>query len=249
MTKTKTYFASDFHLGLDLDKSSNEREKIIVTWLESIKSDADTLYLVGDIFDHWFEYKKVIPKGYMRFFGKLAELSDNGVKIHFFKGNHDMWVYDYFGQELDIVIHDKEVIHEIDGQRFFITHGDGLGKGDASYKIIKSILRNPVLQWFYSILHPTFGLSLMKIMSGKSRDGHQHANGSKEQFNLITFADKASATIGFNYFICGHIHTPELKTLSDNKTIYCNLGDWMTHFTYAMWDGQTLKLEQFKTVI
>ncbi len=246
MTKAKTYFASDFHLGLDLEKSSNKRERIIVAWLDSIKSDADTLYLVGDVFDHWFEYKKVIPKGYSRFFGKLAELSDGGVKIHFFKGNHDMWVYDYFTEELGIIIHDKEVIHDIDGKRFFITHGDGLGKGDNSYKFIKSILRNPVLQWFYSILHPTFGLSLMKIMSRKSRDSHQNANGPEEQSNLLTFADKASVTIGFNYFICGHIHAPELKTLSDDKTIYCNLGDWMTHFSYAMWDGQSLKLEQFK---
>ena len=246
MTKTKTYFASDFHLGLDLSKSSHERERIIVAWLDSIKSDADTLYLVGDVFDHWFEYKKVIPKGYSRFFGKLAELSDGGVKIHFFKGNHDMWVYDYFTDELDIVIHDKEVIHDIDGKRFFITHGDGLGQGDKSYKFIKSILRNPLLQWFYSILHPTLGLSLMKIMSGKSRDNHQRANGTEEQSNLLTFADKASKNLGFNYFICGHIHAPELKTLSDDKTIYCNLGDWMTHFSYAIWDGQSLKLEQYK---
>lgn len=244
--RTKTYFASDFHLGLDLDKSSDEREKIIVAWLDSIKSDAVTLYLVGDIFDHWFEYKKVIPKGYSRFFGKLAELSDGGVKIHFFKGNHDMWVYDYFTDELGIIIHDKEVIHDIDNKRFFITHGDGLGKGDNSYKFIKSILRNPLLQWFYSILHPTFGLSLMKIMSGKSRDSHQHTNETEEQSNLLTFANKASVAIGFNYFICGHIHAPQLKKLSDDKTIYCNLGDWMTHFSYAVWDGQSLKLEQFK---
>ncbi len=246
--RTKTYFASDFHLGLDLDKSSKEREKIIVEWLDSIRSEASALYLVGDVFDHWFEYKKVIPKGYMRFFGKLAELSDDGVKIHFFKGNHDMWVYDYFAQELDIVIYDKEVIHEIDGQRFFITHGDGLGKGDKSYKLIKSVLRNPISQWFYSILHPTFGLSLMKLMSGKSRDNHKHTNGSQEQSNLLEFADKMATEEDFNYFVCGHIHAPELKTLSDKITVYCNLGDWMTHFSYAIWDGQTLKLERYKSI-
>ena len=246
MTKTKTYFASDFHLGLDLDISSKDREKIIVKWLESIKSDACALYLVGDVFDHWFEYKKVVPKGYMRFFGKLAELSDAGVKIYFFKGNHDMWVFNYFNQELDITIYDNEVVHEMDGQRFYITHGDGLGKGDQSYKFIKAILRNPFSQWLYSIIHPTWGLALMKLMSKRSRDTHAHSKDSKdskEQSILLNHAEQVSQNIDF--FICGHMHSPQLKTLSDGSTIYCNLGDWMTHFSYGVWDGATLKLEKY----
>lgn len=245
MTKTKTYFASDFHLGLDLDLSSRQREKIIVDWLDLIKSDAKALYLVGDVFDHWFEYKKVIPKGYMRFFGKLAELSDSGVMLHFFKGNHDMWVFDYFSQELELTIYDKEVIHEIDARKFYITHGDGLGKGDTSYKFIKAILRNPISQWLYSIIHPTCGLALMKLMSGRSRDTHAYSKEMKEQSKLLDYAEEVVQDI--DYFICGHMHSPDLKTLSNGTTIYCNLGDWMTHFSYAVWDSKTLRLEKYQT--
>jgi len=243
LNKTNTYFASDFHLGVDLAITSKTRERIVVSWLESIRSDAKTIYLVGDIFDYWFEYKKVIPKGYVRLFGKLAELSDEGIDIHYFKGNHDMWIYTYFQEELGLIVHDHEVIHQIDGASFFVAHGDGLGKGDNYYKFIKSILRNRVAQWLYSIIHPTIGLPLMQIMSGRSR--HHTGQSVVEYDNIKSYAEVICNEKNIDFFISGHNHNPIQEVLSNGSSVYCNLGDWMSYFTYARWNGKKLKLEKY----
>jgi len=213
------YFASDFHLGVDFDFSSRQRETMIVAWLKSIRDKATTIYLVGDIFDYWYEYKEVVPKGGIRLLGTLADLVDQGIDIHYFKGNHDMWLFDYFEKEIGLQIHDHyyQAVHS--DRLFHITHGDGLGHGDQSYKMIKKVLRNKTAQALFAML---------------------------DQNTIIEYADTLSKKSEIDYFIAGHRHHPKLQVLSNNKTLYCNLGDWMTHFTYAQWDGDTLKIEEYK---
>ncbi len=238
-----TYFASDFHLGAEGVLSSNERERQIVQWLEEIRSNCARLYLVGDVFDYWFEYKKVIPKGYVRFLGKLAELSDQGVEVHFFMGNHDMWVKDYFTTEMGIIIHDKPKTIELDSKMFLVAHGDGLGPGDISYKIIKRIIRNPFLQQCFSLLPTRFGLWLMKSFSQKSRDVQEDepiSDWSKEW--LVQYCESELVKRRIDYFIFGHRHKPIRYLLNNKESYYINLGDWLEFCTYAVWDGNQLSL-------
>lgn len=217
-SRSTTYFASDFHLGVDLSLSSKEREKIIVSWLESIKSKAKAIYLVGDIFDYWYEYKSVVPKGYVRLLGKIAELTDSGIEIHYFKGNHDMWLYSYFQDELGVILHDDELNITMDGKTFFIAHGDGLGKGDHGYKFIKSVLRSPIAQMLYALVPTRIGLSLMKYMSGLSR--HEGDDQSTSVNRIKGFAEEISDKQNLDYFMCGHQHEPSLEILSNGVTQY-----------------------------
>jgi len=170
--RTKIYFASDFHLGVDAKYTSKEREKQIVRWLEEIKHDALEIYLVGDVFDYWFEYGTVVPKGYTRLFGKLIELRDLNIPIYFFIGNHDMWMFNYFEEELDIPIYRQPITKKLLGKTFFIGHGDGLGPGDHGYKFLKKFFASPLCQWLFARLHPNFALGLMRFWSGKSRDSN-----------------------------------------------------------------------------
>src|SRR5476649_1355225 len=165
----KIYFLSDFHLGAPDYASSLEREKILVQFLEEIKQDAAEIFLVGDMFDFWYEYRKVVPKGYVRLLGKLAELSDSGIPIHVFTGNHDMWMSGYFEKELNIPVYHQPKVFEWNGKKFYIGHGDGLGPGDHGYKFIKKIFRNKLCQWMFGQLHPTWGLGLANYFSRKSR--------------------------------------------------------------------------------
>ena len=165
----KIYLASDFHLGVPNFKSSRSREDKIVAWLNQIKIDASEIFLVGDIFDFWFEYKHVVPKGYVRFLGKLAELVDSGIQVHLFTGNHDMWMFNYLEQEIGVVIHRNPIKKTIHGKSFLIGHGDGLGPGDGTYKILKKIFSNSVCQWLFARIHPNLGFGLAQMWSGKSR--------------------------------------------------------------------------------
>lgn len=244
---SKVYFASDFHLGIDGKTSSREREKAIVAWLNRIEGDAGCIYLVGDLFDYWFEYGSVVPKGYLRFLGKLAALRDRGVPVYFFTGNHDMWMFDYFEKELGIPVLREPVVHEIGGRRFFIGHGDGLGPGDRGYKLIKRIFANPVCQWLFARLHPNLGMALMRYFSGKSRaaTGPEETFLGPDQEWLIRFCEEEMTRQPVDYFVFGHRHLPIDYTLSDGKTRYVNLGDWLTWQTYAVFDGEELKLETF----
>lgn len=243
--RTKIFFASDFHLGVDLNMTSKDRERIIVQWLDAISLEAKAVYLVGDVFDLWFEYKSVVPKGYIRLLATLAKMVEEGIEIHFSKGNHDMWVFDYFQNEIGINVHDGPITPTIDGKNFLITHGDGLGKGDTAYKLIKGILRNPIAQKLFSLIHPTLGLKLMSISSNTSRKKGQ-AEPAIHQSRIIQHAEECSKVQSLDYFICGHFHYPQILTLSNDQTKYCNLGDWISHFSYAVWDGQELQLKEFE---
>lgn len=242
----KIYFASDFHLGVPTYATSREREDRIVAWLESIKSDAFQIYLVGDIFDFWFEYKQAIPKGFTRFLGKIAELTDSGIQIEFFTGNHDMWMFDYFEKELGVKIHRKEIELLVNNKRFFVAHGDGLGPGDIGYKFIKKIFSSSISQWLFARLHPNFGISLANFFSKSSRKHSVNDNkflGEDKEW-LITFSKEKLAKTHVDYFIFGHRHYP-IEIDLDSNSKYLNLGEWITHNTFAVFDGEKCVINSF----
>ncbi len=246
--RNKIYFASDFHLGSYPTSHSLERERRIVAWLDHIKTDAKELYLVGDIFDFWFEYASVVPKGYIRFLGKLAELADLGVKITLFKGNHDMWMFGYLKQELGAEVVSNEKVLQIDGKRFYIHHGDGLGPGDAKYKFLKKIFRSRFCQWLFARLHPNLGIGIATRWSKHSRI----ANNNEEKFLgeenewLIVYSKEILQGEHYDYFIFGHRHLPYERSIGNQSTIV-NLGEWINYNTYAVWDGEQLTLETWSS--
>ena len=243
---SKIYFASDLHLGVPNKEKSLERERLFVQWLNEIKADAEAIFLVGDIFDFWFEYKKAVPKGYVRLLGKLAEISDSGIPIHIFTGNHDMWLFDYLEEEINATIYREPIEVSLKGKRFFIGHGDGLGPGDKGYKIIKNIFENKICQWLFERIHPNLGISIAEYWSKKSRI----ANGQKDETYhgekewLTQFCKEKKKTIEVDYFVFGHRHLPLEEDLGDN-TSYINLGEWVNYNSYAVFDGEKLELKRY----
>jgi len=244
----KVYFASDFHLGIPDHATSLEREKRICHWLDEIKADAAQLYLVGDLFDTWFEYKNVVPRGYTRFLGKIAELSDSGIPIEAFTGNHDLWMLDYFEKEFNIPVHHQPIRREINGKKFFIAHGDGLGPGDNGYKLLKKVLRSGVSQWLYRRVHPDTGVGLAGWFS---RLGPKHADAPVKEFlgpekeMLVQYCLETLKHEHIDYFIFGHRHIAIEYPLPGNSQ-YVNLGDWIRYDSYAVFDGVGLKLKYYK---
>jgi UDP-2,3-diacylglucosamine hydrolase len=243
----KIYFISDFHLGVPNDTDSRKREEKIVSWLNSIKHDAQILYLMGDVFDYWFEYKEVVPRGYVRLLGKLAELSDAGVEMHYFTGNHDMWVFDYLPKEIGLQVHRAPIQKEYNGKKFFLGHGDGLGPGDFGYKFIKKVFANKLSQWLFARVHPNTGIGLMKFFSRKSRIATGTSDdvylGDDKEW-LMIYCREVLQKEHYDYFIFGHRHLPLDKQLN-GQSRYINLGEWINHFTYAVFDGQELLLKKF----
>lgn len=245
----RVYFASDFHLGIDARLSSREREQQIVRWLEQIQTDAAAIYLVGDVFDFWFEYRTVVPKGYVRLLGKLAALRDAGIPIYFFTGNHDMWVFRYFEEELGIPTYRQPIEREIMGKTFLIGHGDGLGPGDYGYKFIKKVFANPLCQWLFERLHPNFGIGLANFWSGKSRAAAKPDTSrflGQEQEWLIAYAQRKLEQQHYDYFVFGHRHLPIAHALNSGASRYINLGDWLYYNSYAVFDGNSLEIKFFE---
>lgn len=244
----KIYFISDFHLGVPDHERSLQREKKIVRWLNQIKPDAAIIYLMGDVFDYWFEYKHAVPKGYVRLLGKLAELSDSGIEIHYFTGNHDMWVFDYLPTEIGLTLHREPIFKEYNQQKFYLGHGDGLGPGDHGYKFIKKLFANRIAQWLFARFHPNFGISLMRYFSKKSRiaTGDDDANflGEDKEW-LIIHSKEVLQKEHFDYFIFGHRHLPLDIAIGANSR-YINLGEWINHFMFAEFDGITVTLKKFE---
>ena len=245
----KTYFASDFHLGINGRLTSKERERQLVRWLEMVRQDAEAIYLVGDIFDFWFEYKHAIPKGYIRLLGKLAEIRDTGIPIYIFTGNHDMWLFDYLEKELDLTIYRQSIQKTINGKHFFIGHGDGLGPGDQGYKLLKKIFSNPLCQWLFARLHPNFGIGLARFLSGRSRQANHDEDiflGEENEW-LIQYCKRKSKQLpAIDYFIFGHRHLPIDWQLPNNKSRYINLGEWVNFNSYAVFDGTDLQVQFFE---
>ncbi|CAI8271806.1 MAG: UDP-2,3-diacylglucosamine hydrolase [Bacteroidota bacterium] len=245
----KVYFASDNHLGAPTLEKSKVREKQFVVWLDTIKEDAAAIYLLGDLFDLWIEYKRVVPKGFVRVLGKLAELADSGIPIHFFVGNHDMWMQDYFETELGIPVYYEPQQITLNNTSFFIGHGDGLGPGDKGYKRMKKVFRNPFIQWLYRLIHPDLGLRIAQHMSLKNRlisgDDDKIYNGPETEW-LVHYCKEKLKTQNTNYFIFGHRHLPLDIELSKTSR-YINLGDWLEYNTYAVFDGNSVVLSTWET--
>ncbi|MHA4843369.1 UDP-2,3-diacylglucosamine diphosphatase [Flavitalea antarctica] len=241
----KIYFLSDFHLGAPDHERSLVREKKIVEFLEEIRKDAASIFIVGDMFDFWYEYRKVVPRGYVRLLGKLAELTDQGIPIHFFVGNHDMWMRDYFPIELNIPVYFEPKEFVFNSRQFLVGHGDGLGPGDKGYKFLKKIFRNPVCQWLFGILPPAVGIGLADFFSRKSREAtaqHDQDFLGEENEWLITHSRTELKKKFYDFLIFGHRHLP-IDFRLDDKSRYINLGDWINYFTYAVFDGQHLNLK------
>jgi len=242
------YFASDFHLGLDGRLTSLERERQLVRWLEQIRHDATEIYLVGDLFDFWFEYKAVVPKGFVRFLGKLAQLRDEGIPVYVFTGNHDMWFFNYLTEELDIPVLREPIRRTFADAHFFIGHGDGLGPGDHGYKFLKKIFASRICQWLFARLHPNFAFWLAKFWSNKSRDGAKHRDlfRGKEREWLVQYANTILEKEQIDYFVFGHRHLPIECSLEDGDSRYINLGDWIEYNSYAVFDGVKLQVKFFE---
>ena len=242
------YFLSDFHLGTPSYEASLEREKKIVSFLNSIQNTALQIFIVGDMFDFWFEYKTAVPKGYVRLLGKLAELTDKGISIHFFVGNHDMWMSGYFEKELNIPVyfHPKEFV--LNNKTFFIGHGDGLGPGDHNYKFLKSVFRNKIAQRLFGFLHPSWGIGLANYFSRSSRkktgESDKKFLGEEGEW-LIIFCRQMLAKQHIDFFVFGHRHFPIDYKLTDTSR-YINLGDWLYSFTYAIFDGNDMQLKKWE---
>jgi UDP-2,3-diacylglucosamine hydrolase len=243
----KIYFLSDFHLGLPDHHLSLEREKKLVAFFDEIKHDAAEIFILGDLFDFWYEYRKVVPKGYVRILGKLAELSDSGISMHFFVGNHDMWMNGYFESELKIPVYFEPKEFTLLGKEFLIGHGDGLGPGDQGYKFIKKVFRNPIANWVFGILPPALGMGLANYFSGRSRAQTgtvEEVFLGEEKEWLIQYARQYLETRPIDYFIFGHRHLPIDYQLNQHSR-YINLGDWIRYYTYAFFDGENLSLKSW----
>lgn len=248
MTKhKKIYFASDQHFGAPTVALSKIRERKFVNWLDSIKKDADILFLLGDLFDFWFEYKRAVPKGFIRVLGKLAELRDRGIEIHFFVGNHDLWMDDYFEKELDIPVYHKPKEFSFGNKLFFIGHGDGLGPGDKGYKRMKKLFTNPFSKWLYRWLHPDIGIRLAHYLSVKNKlisgDEDVVYLGDDKEW-LVQYCKKKLMEKHYDFFMFGHRHLPLEIQISENVK-YINTGDWISHFTYAVFENQELVLKSY----
>ncbi|MGB2304928.1 MAG: UDP-2,3-diacylglucosamine diphosphatase [Flavobacteriaceae bacterium] len=244
----KVYFASDNHLGAPDSQSSAPRERIFLDWLNHIQKDVGVLFLLGDLFDFWFEYKTVVPKGFVRVLGKLAELSDQGVEIHFFAGNHDLWIQDYFQKELSFIVHHTAQEFTINQKKFFVAHGDGLGPNDRGYKRMKKVFTNKFFQWLFRWIHPDIGMRLGHYLSVKNKvisgDEDIVFLGEDKEW-LVQYCKKKQAEKKRDFYIFGHRHLP-LDIAIEDEARYLNLGDWITHFTYADFDGTKLELKKWQ---
>jgi UDP-2,3-diacylglucosamine hydrolase len=242
----KIYFASDQHLGAPSAETSFPREKKFVAWLDVVKQDAEAIFLLGDLFDFWFEYKTVVPKGFVRVLGKLAEIKDSGIPIYFFVGNHDLWMHDYFEKELNIPVYHAPQEFSINNKKFLIGHGDGLGPGDKGYKRMKKVFTFPLFKWLFRWLHPDLGVRLGQHLSVKNKliSGDEDAKFLGEEHEwLVQYCKKKLTEKHYDYFIFGHRHLPLEIKLQENS-MYANLGDWIQYFTYGVFDVDTLSIKK-----
>jgi UDP-2,3-diacylglucosamine hydrolase len=244
----KIYFASDQHLGAPTAELSLPREQKFVAWLDEIKHDAAAIFLLGDLFDFWFEYKTVVPKGFVRVLGKLAEIRDSGIPIYFFVGNHDLWMNDYFEKELNIPVYHTTKEFTYNGKEFLIGHGDGLGPGDKSYKRMKKVFKNPFSKWLFRWLHPDLGVKLAQYLSVKNKlisgDEDVVFLGEEKEW-LVQYSKRKLETKHYDYFIFGHRHLPMNIKVGEHSA-YVNLGDWINFFTYGVFDGTSFELTNYE---
>lgn len=244
----KVYFLSDFHLGAPNEEASRIREDKVVSFLQSAKKDAAAIFIVGDIFDFWFEYKHVVPKGFVRLLGCLASINDAGIPIHIFTGNHDLWMQDYLTKEIGAQVYFAPQEFRFSGKQFFVAHGDGLGPGDEGYKFLKKIFTNPICKWMFRWLHPDLGIQLANFFSSQSRIKTGSADeiflGEDKEW-LIIYSKELAQKNKADFFIFGHRHYPLDLKISETAR-YINLGDWIRSNTYAVFDGNDLQLKKWE---
>ena len=243
----KIYFSSDNHLGAPTKEKSFPREQKFVKWLDEIKHDAAAIFLLGDLFDFWFEYKTVVPRGFTRVLGKLAEITDSGIPVYYFVGNHDLWMNGYFEEELNIPVYHKPQEYTFNDKTFFIGHGDGLGPGDKGYKRMKKVFTNPLAKWFYRWLHPDWGVKLAQHLSVKNKiiSGDEDVKflGEENEW-LVQYCKRKVEEKHRDYFVFGHRHLPLEIEVGENSK-YINLGDWITYYTYGVFDGEKMELKTY----
>jgi UDP-2,3-diacylglucosamine hydrolase len=247
LQRDKTYFISDVHLGAPALQNNRQRELLFVEWLDQASADASEIYLLGDIFDFWYEYRKVAPRGFVRTLGKIAELTDKGIIVHFFTGNHDLWVYDYLPSETGVIVHREAISTQIGGKRFFLGHGDGLDPHEKGYLLLKRFFTSKTAQFFYSRLHPNFAFWIGHKWAKHSR----LAKGTEPEISkgpdyetCIAFAKRYIETEPFDYFIFGHRHVMMDEKIGESSRVLI-LGEWINYFSYAVFDGKELQLKQF----
>ena len=244
----KAYFLSDLHLGAPYFPDSKEAERRVVSFLDEIKDDAEVIYLLGDILDYWYEYRYVVPRGFVRFFGKLAELSDRGVRIVWLIGNHDIWIFDYLPNELGIEVVDGAIEECIDGKYFYMTHGDGIGKLPASFKLLRKLFRSKWCQKAFSGIHPRWTVPFAYNWSRHSRklEGPSPQDAERMMRNITTFSKEYHEHHPeINYFLYGHLHLLERFSVAHDCEVLV-LGEWITTFSYAVWDGESLLLRKYQ---
>jgi len=247
-TSKKIFFASDVHLGAPGIKNHRQHEKRFVAWLEFIKPMASELYLMGDIFDFWFEYKHVVPRGFTRFLGKLSELTDAGIPVHFFTGNHDIWLFDYLENECGVKVYRQPVVKSFNNKKVFLAHGDGLGDYDRHYNFLKSVFTNKLAQWLFARIHPNAGIGLANFWSGKSREKNNKVYGNKylgdDKEFAVLYAKEYLKDNKVDYFVFGHRHVARTVGVGPHCQLVF-LGDWIQHFSYGEFDGNTIELKYF----
>ncbi len=242
----KIYFASDVHLGFGAVNHSHEREKLFVKWLREVQGDASMIFLLGDIFDFWFEYRKVSPQGFVRVLGTLADICDNGIPVHFFTGNHDIWIFDYLPRETGMIIHTEPYETELAGKKFFIAHGDDLGKKDTKYQLLQRFFHNRVAQWLFSKIHPDISFAWAHRWSRNNRlakgiDGVGFLGEDKE--DQIIFAKDFLTKKHIDYFVFGHRHIAlEYQLIAGSKLFM--LGNWFNDIAYGVFDGKDFYLKR-----
>ncbi|MBQ1581170.1 MAG: UDP-2,3-diacylglucosamine diphosphatase [Prevotella sp.] len=243
------YFLADAHLGSLAIPHQRTQERRLVRFLDSIKHKASAIYLLGDMFDFWNEYKYVVPKGYTRFLGKISELTDMGVEVHYFTGNHDIWTYGYLEKECGVILHTQPETVEIYDKIFFLAHGDGLGDPDAKFKFLRKMFHNRTCQKLLNFVHPWWGMQLGLNWAKHSRlkraDGKEAPFMGEDKEYLILFTKEYMKThSNIDYFIFGHRHI-ELEMKMSRKTELVILGDWIWQFTYAVFDGEHMFIQQY----
>lgn len=241
------YFLSDAHLGAKQDWDSLESERKLCQWLDFVKKDADSIYLMGDIFDYWYEYKHVVPRGFTRLLGKLSEVTDSGVEVHFFIGNHDIWLTDYLSTECGMILHFEPLIVDIKGKKFFLAHGDGLGDDSKSFHLLRKVFHSKFLRKCFSAIHPRWTIPLAHTWSARSRKKGGFAGylGEDKEYLVRFSKEKLKDNPKINYFIYGHRHILLNLPIAEQSNVVI-LGDWITLYSYAMFNGETISLERWE---
>ncbi len=239
------YFISDIHLMLHYDEIERKRQEKLFRFMDSIAQSGGTLFIIGDLYDFYFEYKHVIPKVYFPFYQKLYSLKNKGIEIHFVTGNHDHWTLDFMGQTLTTKVYNDDVSMDIHGKQFYLTHGDGILSWDRGYRLLKTFIRSRLFIWLYRWLHPTIGYGIAHFISKRGRHYKHSQEYNEKVLNELKVFTETVAADGHDYVITGHYHQAAVENVNGGKLVV--LGDWLQYFSYAVFDGNDIELKFWNT--